>query len=300
MLTPLFAFIAAALLLATPASAETWFLPDFFPNHRLAGTFKLGGVETIGGGAGRTVYWVPTLESTYWVTGNWSRTLTYSDEPPCCWDLNQWRTDGDRGRGGYFGTGNQDTYDIWSGQQVDPTFPLTVDDRDLPRQWIVPAGTSTAMRVHRPSDTLVGYLGRGWVCCSTDPVSIPGRPVLVRLSLDSGRLKLEGWGLGPGGNRIGSGEAFYFCRGCLYGLGGTPADGPVRWEVTDKDGNVTQQWDFKHWVPRTAQDEVNTTRLELDHLRRRVKELEGQLLTGAPPEGESDGHSALDAEAPSR
>ena len=60
---------------------------------------ELFGLETVG--SGRPVFWIPTLESDYWSTGNWTRTLTEADQRPCCFDFNRWRSDGDRGRGAY-------------------------------------------------------------------------------------------------------------------------------------------------------------------------------------------------------
>ena len=88
-------------------------------------------------------------------------------------------------------------------------------------------------------------------------------------------LKIEGWGVDEAGRRTTSGEAFYFCRGCLT-VGEAPADGPLRWEVTQIDGSVTQQWTFTRWVPRTAQDVVDTMRPELDRLRRDLEVLRAE------------------------
>jgi hypothetical protein len=266
---------------SAPLSAETWFLPDVFPNHHLAATHKLFGLETVG--SGRPVFWMPTLESDYWSTGNWSRTLTEMDQRPCCWDFNQWRDDGDRGRGAYGGDSHGPVYDTWIGTQATPTFPISVDTRTLPFTRTVPAGTVVVARVHRPTDTILGYIDGEGVCCAADPVVIQGGPVLIRFSTTymtvAGQyvLKLEGWGVDAAGRRTTAGEAFYFCRGCLT-VGDQPADGPVRWEVTRVDGTISQQWTFSRWVPRTAQDVVDTMRPELDRLRREVK----TLRAGAP------------------
>ena len=274
------------------AGAETWFLPDVFPNHHLAATYKLAGVETIG--SGRPVFWVPTLESSYWTTGNWTRTLTQADERPCCWDFNQWHADGDRGRGSYVGYPGSDTYDTWTGEQGVATFPLVVETDALPMTRVIPAGSLTGLRGRRSTDTVVGYLDRSGNCCHTAPVAIAGHPVLVRISMDyvavPGQpvLKIEGWGVDEAGRRTSSGEAFYFCHGCLS-VGDATADGPVRWEVTAPEGHVLQRWTFDRWVPRTAADVVDTMRPELDHLRRQVKTLEAdkaalleELSTCAP------------------
>ena len=264
---------------SAPLSAETWFLPDVFPNHHLAATHKLLGLETVG--SGRPVFWMPTLESDYWTTGNWTRTLTEADQRPCCFDFNQWRGDGDRGRGAYGGDSYGPTYDTWIGTQAAPTFPIAVDTRMLPLARIVPSGNVTVARVHRPTDTILGYIDAAGMCCAPEPVVIRGRPVLIRLSMtfmtapDQFVLKLEGWGVDEAGQRTTGGEAFYLCRGCLT-VGGEPADGPVRWEVTELDGTVSQQWTFSRWVPRTAQDVVDTMRPELDRLRREVKTLRAE------------------------
>ena len=276
--------LVPALVLAVagsvgPLSAETWFLPDVFPNHHLAGTHKLAGAETVG--SGRPVYWLPTLESDYWSTGNWTRTLTEKDARPCCWDFNQWQDDGDRGRGGYGGSSDSNTYDTWIGAQPTPTFPVFVDTAALPLTRVVPGGTVIGARVHRPTDTIVGYLDRAGACCAPEPIVIRGGPVLIRLSatfsatVGQSVLKLEGWGVDEAGRRTTGGEAFYFCRGCLT-VGEEPADGPLRWELTRIDGTVTQQWTFTRWVPRTAQDVVDTMRPELDRLRRDVKVLQAE------------------------
>jgi hypothetical protein len=110
---------------------------------------------------------------------------------------------------------------------------------------------------------------------------IRGGRVLIRLSMTfmtiPGQfvLKLEGWGVDQAGQRTTAGEAFYFCRGCLT-VGDQPADGPVRWELTQPDGTVSQQWTFSRWVPRTAEDVVDTMRPELDRLRREVKMLRAE------------------------
>lgn len=268
------------LVCALPASAQTWFLPDVYPNHHLAATHKLEGHETIG--SGRIVYWLPTLESDYWSTGRWSRSLTDGDQRPCCWDLQQWLGDGDRGRGGYSSAPDSDVYELWSGQQTVPTFPIVVDEASLPQAWVVPAGSATIARVHRPSDELIGYVDAEGVCCAPAPVPIHGRAVLVQLSALWGGLKLEGWGVDDQGRRTTGGEAFYFCRGCLTGPGGAPTDGPLRWELTSIDGRILQQWTFARWVPRTAQDVTDTMRPELDRLRRQVRELREQLAESRP------------------
>ncbi len=278
MRTSMLAALVALCSLATPAAAQSWFLPDVFPNHRLAPTHKLAGLETIGQHRGRAVYWLPTLESNYWSTGNWSRTLTYADESPCCWDFNQWRADGDRGRGGYFARPDADSYDSWIGLQDAPTFPIFLDEGGLPRSWILPGGTALAIRVYRPTDTLVGYLGPDG-CCSPEPIPIAGGRVFIGLSLEDGRLKLEGWGVDAQGVRVGGGEAFYFCRACLPGREDEPVGGPVRWEVTDVTGRVTQQWTFERWVSRTARDVLDTARPEMDRLRRTVKEFGAEVAT---------------------
>lgn len=265
---------------AFPVAGEVWFFPEVFPNHHLAATHKLAGVESIG--SGRPVFWLPTLESSYWSTGNWTRTLTDAQERPCCWDLNQWHAEGDRGRGGYGGHVGVDTYEVWiSGEQVTPTFPIFVDLASLPVTRLLPGGTVMGVRVHRPSDAVVGYLDRAGVCCTPEPVVINAGPVLIKLSTDftiiPGQpvIKLEGWGVDEAGRRTGRGEAFYFCRGCLS-IGDAPADGPLRWEVTEVEGYVIQQWTFSQWVPRTAQDVADTMRPELDRLRREVKGLQAE------------------------
>ena len=264
---------------SAPLSAETWFLPDVFPNHHLAATHKLFGVESVG--SGRPGFWIPTLESDYWSTGNWTRTLTEANQRPCCFDFNQWRSDGDRGRGAYAGYSGDPNYETWIGSQAAPTFPIMLDTRMLPFTRIIPPGTVTIARVHRPTDATVGYIDGEGVCCAPEPVVIRGGPVLIRFSMtfmtipNQFVMKLEGWGVDEAGQRITGGEAFYFCRGCLT-VDDQPADGPIRWEVTRLDGTVSQQWTFSRWVPRTAQDVLDTMRPELDRLRREVKILRAE------------------------
>lgn len=272
------ALLMTALLgVAGPAAAEDWFLPDVFPNHHLAATHKLAGVENVG--SGKPVFWMPTLESNYWNTGNWTRTLVPAGEPPCCWDMNQWSGDGDRGRGGYFDRADGETYDTWIGSQPRPTFPMIVEMDALPITRVVRGGTVTGLRVRRGSDTVVGYLDREGKCCSDEPIVLQGGNVLIKLSkvvsLVPGQavLKLEGWGVDDAGRRTTRGEAFYFCRGCLT-VDDKPADGPMRWEITEVEGYVAQQWTFTRWVPRTAEDVVDTMRPEVDRLRRTVVTLE--------------------------
>ncbi len=275
---------------SAPLSAETWFLPDVFPNHHLAATHKLFGFETVG--SGRPVFWLPPLESDYGSTGNGTRRLTEADQRPCCCDFNPWRGDGVRGRGAYIGDSHGSVYDTWIGTQATPTFPITVDTRVLPLARVIPPGTVTIARVHRPTDTILGHIDGAGVCCAPEPVVIRGGPVLIRLSMTfmaiPGQfvLKLEGWGVDEAGRRMTGGEAFYFCRGCLT-VGDQPADGPLRWEVTQLDGTISQQWTFSRWVPRTAQDVIDTMRPELDRLRRDVKALRAEQAEAVdvPSEG---------------
>ena len=128
-------------------------------------------------GSGRPVLWLPTLESNYWNTGKWTRTLTDAQARPCCWDLNQWHADGDRGRGGYTGYIGANTYEVWIGDgQATPTFPLFVDLDALPATRLLAGGTAMGVRVHRPSDTIAGYLDRSGACCAPEPVVIHPDP----------------------------------------------------------------------------------------------------------------------------